>query len=212
MKWVRNPYFSLYLLALAAYGLFQGYYGQLETVLLVNRLHFNGADLLFRLLTLLGDGYVVVGFSLLLFFVNRELGILSVLSYLASSAITQVLKRTVFDHLRRPLWHLESMKINDFRLPEGAEMIYNNSFPSGHSTSVFAFFTMLAYFTSNVYLKLLYLFLAILTAFSRIYLVQHFPVDTLVGSLIGVICAALIYHLLYLPGRLNFLFKPKKDV
>ena len=41
----------------------------------------------------------------------------------------------------------------------------------------------------------LIVFYAILVAYSRVYLFQHFPVDTAVGALIGTGVSLLVYYL-----------------
>jgi membrane-associated phospholipid phosphatase len=79
---------------------------------------------------------------------------------------------------------------------DGVEMATHFSFPSGHTTFAFAFFGFLALNSTKTIFKLLYLFLAVLVALSRIYLLQHFLIDTIVGSMIGFLCA-LIGHFVY---------------
>jgi len=62
-----------------------------------------------------------------------------------------------------------------------------HSFPSGHTITAFAFFLALTFFTKNHAWQVLYFVLAVLVGFSRIYLQQHFAIDVLVGSLVGVL-------------------------
>jgi membrane-associated phospholipid phosphatase len=69
-----------------------------------------------------------------------------------------------------------------------------HSFPSGHTASAFALFIGMAFFTQNKYLKAVCLLLALGVGYSRVYLALHFPEDVLAGSLIGVLCALLLYQ------------------
>ncbi|EKD67284.1 MAG: Undecaprenyl-diphosphatase [uncultured bacterium] len=57
------------------------------------------------------------------------------------------------------------------------------SFPSGHAASAFALATVLAYIEPK-WKKGLYV-LAILISLSRIYLGHHYPIDVIVGGLLG---------------------------
>ena len=59
------------------------------------------------------------------------------------------------------------------------------SFPSGHTTSAFCAATILFCFKNK--LRVPILVLAILIAFSRLYLYVHFPTDVLAGIIIGIL-------------------------
>ena len=67
------------------------------------------------------------------------------------------------------------------------------SCPSGHSASSFAAATVLCIFDRRLGLAV-YL-LALMIAFSRIFVFVHYPSDTLVGALLGVLCAMFILYL-----------------
>ncbi|HEX3016491.1 MAG TPA: phosphatase PAP2 family protein [Caproicibacter sp.] len=67
------------------------------------------------------------------------------------------------------------------------------SCPSGHSASSFAAATSLL--IANSSLGIVALILAFSIAFSRIFLFVHYPSDTLVGSILGVLSALLIFNL-----------------
>ena len=67
------------------------------------------------------------------------------------------------------------------------------SCPSGHSASSFAAATVLWIFDNR--LGAAALVLALLIAFSRVFLFVHYPSDTLAGSLLGVLCAIVILYL-----------------
>ena len=67
------------------------------------------------------------------------------------------------------------------------------SFPSGHSTSVFALATILALLEKNKKTNVAYLLGAVAVGYSRIYLGQHFLNDVLMGASIGMITAVLVY-------------------
>ncbi len=68
------------------------------------------------------------------------------------------------------------------------------SFPSGHSMSAFALYSLLIFiFPSEKKYVYLFFLLALVVGCSRMYLVQHFWPDVYVGGIIGVGLAMLIY-------------------
>ncbi|MEY4905460.1 MAG: hypothetical protein RLZZ292_3275 [Bacteroidota bacterium] len=70
----------------------------------------------------------------------------------------------------------------------------HNSYPSGHTMSSFALFSLVAFWMRNKTWVTLLLFLtAALVGISRIYLVQHFLRDVWSGSMIGVYLACAAY-------------------
>lgn len=68
------------------------------------------------------------------------------------------------------------------------------SFPSGHTSISFSAFTAL-YFAKEKKLWPLSLIIAILIAFSRMYLYVHYPTDILGGIVLGILCGYLGYTL-----------------
>ncbi len=64
------------------------------------------------------------------------------------------------------------------------------SFPSGHTANAFAVSLVLA--RKNPVLAGPVLFLAVLMAFSRVYVGVHYPLDVLSGALVGAVCALLV--------------------
>lgn len=67
---------------------------------------------------------------------------------------------------------------------------------SVHAPSAFAVFISLALFSNKRLWQLLFTFLAMLVAFSRVYLSQHFVMDIWAGALIGCICVAFAWKIL----------------
>ena len=61
-----------------------------------------------------------------------------------------------------------------------------NSFPSGHTTAVFAMAMGWQLASEKKWLKIFGWILAVLMAFSRLYVGVHYPTDVLAGALIGM--------------------------
>ena|ERR1700686_2458326 len=62
-----------------------------------------------------------------------------------------------------------------------------NSFPSGHTVTSTAFFATLAFASWRI--GLMFLWVPLLIAFSRMYVAAHFLSDVVCASLLGVLCA-----------------------
>ncbi len=165
-----------------------------ELHIAVNRYHNSLFDYFFKYITHLGHGYFVaaVGIVMLLYRYRASLQIL--ISGAITGIIVFVLKRYVFDNSPRPLEYFKGMY--ELYLVEGVKVHHWHSFPSGHSAGTFALFFSLALITQTRLLKLNYIMIALLAAFSRVYLSQHFLVDTLAGSAIGIIVAFFTWYFL----------------
>lgn len=182
---------------------------QLTISLWINQNHLRLFDYVCYFTTHLGDGVFAVLLGIAVLYFRRHLGILLLLCYALSSGLTQALKRLVFADVHRPLWHLERLNEAMYYVPPGVEHIYNHSFPSGHTTAAFAIFGMLSFATEKLGLKVAYFLLAVLVAFSRIYLLQHFLIDTMFGALIGTFVSYFIYFNLYQKSKIDFLLNLK---
>jgi undecaprenyl-diphosphatase len=89
-----------------------------------------------------------------------------------------------------------------FRYPDPAPLMqipHTHSFPSGHATVSFACAGTLAAFVSRRVAIAFYV-LAALIAWSRVYVGGHYPLDVLVGALIGI---GIARALRLLPGALR---------
>jgi len=206
MFWSKNYLSIAFVLVIVPLLLMQLFVPQIDISILVNGINQLWVDKLCLYGTLLGDGFFVVIASIILFFFYPRIAIVILISYALSSGITQGLKHLVFHDLHRPLWHLEKMNPNLYHIISGSEITYNQSFPSGHTTTAFAFYMSLALFIKEKHFQLMLLLLAFFIAFTRIYLLQHFLIDTCVGAIIGFVTAQLVFNLVYKKELLTPLF------
>ena len=158
----------------------------------INNFRFPWSDFFASYFTHVGDGLFAVFASVLCLLINRKIGLLIILSYLFSAAITQTLKHTIFADAGRPIQFFGSTHIVHFI--DGVTLHAHNSFPSGHTTSIFSLCSMLA-FTFKKYGNQVFLFvIALVAGLTRVYLLQHYLIDVLAGSFIGVLSSILLYY------------------
>ena len=118
-------------------------------------------------------------------------GLIGLISFLLSTLIVQSLKRMVFYDTMRPSKFFADL--TDLYYVDGLTLHSYFSFPSGHSSGAFTMFLAFALFVENQWLKFACFVFALLVAFSRVYLMQHFFIDTYFGALIAVIITLLVY-------------------
>jgi undecaprenyl-diphosphatase len=151
--------------------------------------HFHNrfTDLFFTFLSRIGNaGAVWLGIAFFLGFERptRRFAFMLFFSIALAHVISQILKPII--GRPRPFVAYPGKKLL-IHTPGGY------SCPSGHSASSFAAATVLC--IADKRLGLLAMVLALSIAFSRVFLFVHYPSDTLLGSLLGVLCAFLILYL-----------------
>jgi membrane-associated phospholipid phosphatase len=167
--------------------------GKAAAFLYLNPIHRTTLDTFFVFLTFLGNGlFPVIVFVIFLVMRRWSAATQVMTSFLLSALLTQLLKS--YFSMPRP---------KQFFLPgqyayfiDGITNVGFASFPSGHSTTVFALATMMALLETNKKANIVYLLVAVAVGYSRIYLGQHFLGDVLMGSVIGTV-AAIVVHWLF---------------
>ncbi len=181
-----------YGLLLFGLGVSQILYRQGLILLEINRYYSPQADVFFKYFTYLGDGIFCVAVGVLFLFWSRAKGILILISYVISGILAQLIKNFGFPEEPRPVEYFAKM-LNSLHTVAGVELSHWNSFPSGHTTSAFALFALVAIWVKPPILKFLCLLIAAMVAFSRMYLLQHFLVDVYVGSILGTATAWVLF-------------------
>jgi PAP2 (acid phosphatase) superfamily protein len=147
------------------------------------------ADVFFHYYTYVGDWlpYSIAGMLLLYKYrVSLYIFVAQIVTGLVS-----VMVKNMWNEPRPSLYFSSNFPAIQLHQVHGEHLHSAFSFPSGHTITAFAFFLTLSYFTKKPALHFLYFVLAVLVGYSRIYLSQHFAVDVLAGSLIGVWLTAL---------------------
>jgi len=163
--------------------------GKSGTFQLINGNHNPFADQFFKYFTHYGDGLMWTPLGLWCFFYRRKYFIAVLFGAVISTIIAQVLKRVVYPDELRPITYLsETFPVH---VIDGVTMRKVHSFPSGHATTAFTIALIVAYMINKKGWSLILPLFALLAAYSRVYLGQHFPTDIFAGMCIGILSAIL---------------------
>lgn len=162
-------------------------HGKGPSHLLVNQWHSPEADIFFKYMTHLGDGAVFAVVIVVLAFAKFRWALYELTAALMTLIFVFITKQIIFKGMPRPTKYFEDQEV--LHLVEGVKMHAWNSFPSGHTITAFAIFMILVLIVKNNYLKFLFVLIAILAGYSRVYLSQHFLGDVLSGAIIGCLIA-----------------------
>jgi membrane-associated phospholipid phosphatase len=143
-----------------------------------------GADIFFHYYTYLGDWIPYLIIAGLLFYRYR-MALFVLIVQLTTGLISIIIKQT-WNEPRPVLYFKQHFPDVQLHQVIGEHLNKVHSFPSGHTITAFALFMALAFYTKKPAVHFLYFILAVLVGYSRIYLSQHFALDVLVGSIIGV--------------------------
>ena len=162
-------------------------HGYTGSFLLMNAWHLTWLDQPMYYISMLGDSLLLGALLVLLHRRKPAMALSFILVLVITGLLAQFLKQIIFPGWDRPLKLIADEGlvhvVNNVRL-------MHNSFPSGHSVSAGAAFTLLAWFHKDkISILLISLFLAVLVPYTRVYTGAHFPGDVLAGSLIGSLCA-----------------------
>ena len=150
-------------------------------------------DVIWKIITWLGDGLLLIPLALLILLINKKLGTLLLFNYFISGILAQILKRII--QAPRPVKYYAQNGLDILKtmsVPEATTLSSQLSFPSGHTTSAFAFGVCLILNLKSNALKAFVLFLAIAVGISRMYWRQHFFEDVYTGAILGSITALFI--------------------
>lgn len=154
---------------------------------LIDKLHHPILDKIMLFFTNLGDAgivWIAIAILLLVGKKTRKCGIYMLVSMGIGLLLGNVLLKNIVAR-QRPCWLDHSIELliaspKDF------------SFPSGHTLASFEAAVMIFLFSKKW--GIVAFLLAIVIAFSRMYLFVHFPSDILGGALLGTAISLFVYH------------------
>jgi membrane-associated phospholipid phosphatase len=169
----------------------------------VNSLNSPVTDFIAPYATDLGNGWMAVAIAAMLTLFNYRKALIVASSYAVTSISAQILKY-IFD-TPRPMLYFKD-QVNRIHLVKGVEMLRIHSFPSGHTVSAFTLAVICTYWSRNKAWGPVFLLIAVIIGYSRMYLSQHFFEDVIAGSMIGVIITVIW---LYWLDNMAFIHRPK---
>lgn len=159
-----------------------------KILLFINENHSPLLNFFFKSLSSIGNAVSAV-LICIIFLLSEKLKyfIQFLLSFVIQMLFVLPLKHIFFDGSYRPfkyfkMYHDENL----LNLVDGVKIYYFDTFPSGHTATIFFICTFLALFYNKRLLTCFLFILAFLVGMSRIYLVQHFFIDVYFGATIGI--------------------------
>jgi len=169
----------------------------------VNSLYSPLADRLAPYVTDIGNGWTAVAIAVILTLFNYRRALIVASSYAVTSLSAQILKY-IFDAPRPKLYFKD--QISKIHFVKAVEILSLHSFPSGHTVSAFTLAVIFTYWSKNKAWGPVFLLIAVMVGYSRMYLSEHFFEDVTAGSVIGVVIT--VIWLYWLDNR-NFIQRPK---
>lgn len=208
------PYLSAYAVLLVGVIALLLSYPKAELHLLLNSCHSEALDFFLRYYSKLAEAPLYIIALLAIYFLRWRWVAFYASCEIGGALVVQVLKQ-IFRQ-PRPMVFFRDLPQYTLPLVPGVHQHRGLSFPSGHTSTFFIFFTCCALLAVVYYqhelrcrqtegrsvlmlrlgcvlLLLSFLFLAALGGYSRIYLSQHFLLDVCVGSIIGVAIPCLLF-------------------
>lgn len=184
MKIVRDrllPFFIILILGLPF--LFLSKTAIIETV---NDQRTTFLDIFFTKATVLGNAITVIfAFLLVLRFKFKWMAAF-LFAFVIQVFLVLLFKKGLYHEELRPyLYFYRSGLIENIKLVKGVKIRYVNTFPSGHTATIFFLVSFFALLARNKVASWTLLVVGLVVGFSRIYLVQHWYADVYFGILFG---------------------------
>lgn len=154
-----------------------------DMVYWINGLNSPLLNFFFKATSSIGNGLIFVYITLGLLLLRFKYALVSLLVGLFNLVFVAIFKRQIFSEALRPSRLLDHDLL--YFVP-GVDVHGQMSFPSGHTTTAFAVALLIILIFQSKRITILMAFYAIAVACSRMYLVQHFYVDTYFGMFLGL--------------------------
>ena len=142
-------------------------------------------DKVFEYSSYLAEGWIWIPYFIVLVGLYKKDKAFILMNFLISTLLTQFAKNFIFTTAMRPM--ASGLDATQIHTVPGVEIHTFNSFPSGHTATAFTLFILTTYLFPNKYALSIGIVYAIVCAYSRIYLAQHFPLDLAGGIFVALL-------------------------
>ncbi len=194
-----NLWFAIPVLIALGVGATVAYYLPYgDEILAFNHLRRDLLNTAFVLATYLGEvyAYVVAGIALLLLRKYRFAALVALTGFVILP-LSFVLKDQ-FGIMRPLTWFSQAERWHEVVTVPGVTLASGyTSFPSGHTMSAFALYSLLTFMLGWKHRRwgLAFALLAVAVGVSRIFLVQHYLADVLGGAVLGLLLGGLMWQI-----------------
>ena len=159
--------------------------GRIPLFLILNHDFGSIADTIFLGCTYLAEGWIWIPYIIVVSWYFKKDKAIIIYSFVVSTLLTQIPKLVFFPTITRPI--ASGIDPQLIHTVKGVSMHQLNSFPSGHTATAFSIFLLTIYLFDNKKMMLIGLLYAMLCAYSRVYLGQHFPLDLGGGIIVAIL-------------------------
>lgn len=157
-------------------------------------------DIIMQLITESGDSFYMLAFGAVTLILKktRRIGVTLMILIVISTLLTGYIKCGV--DRDRPDFDFEGVsfpvEISRDTFALFCEGGFDASFPSGHAARSMVFGIVLAFVLSDRFPRGCYLLFAypILVSISRVYVLQHFPMDVIGGAILGIMLTGVLAY------------------
>lgn len=154
----------------------------------VNNLGLLFNETFWQILTYVGEANAALALCLFIAFKRNDVAVIVFLGSLLATILSKSLKKGFA--MKRPPSELEPSEFIHF-----GELVYNYSYPSGHTMTVFLLAAVFALTINKNWFTVGALFVALLVGISRVVVGAHWPLDVLTGAAIGIVIAVVMFAL-----------------